>query len=54
VEVPLLHFDLVPASPHETMEVTRQEAPLQSATSATETTIARQRIESYAGMDQSK
>lgn len=50
---PVLHFELVPAGPHETVQVSGQESSLQTATSATETTIARQQIESYAGMDQS-
>jgi outer membrane receptor protein involved in Fe transport len=50
---PVLHFELVPAGPHETVQVRDQTTPLQTATSAIETTIARQQIESYAGMDQS-
>jgi outer membrane receptor protein involved in Fe transport len=50
---PVLHFELIPAGPHETVQVNDQQAPLQTASSTTETTIARQQIESYAGMDQS-
>jgi outer membrane receptor protein involved in Fe transport len=50
---PVIHFELLPAGPHETVQVSGMEAPLQTVTSATETTIARQQIESYAGMDQS-
>jgi outer membrane receptor protein involved in Fe transport len=50
---PVIHFELLPAGPHETVKVTDQETPLQTATSSTETTIARQQIENYAGMDQS-
>jgi outer membrane receptor protein involved in Fe transport len=50
---PVLHFELAPAGPHETVRVTDEAAPLQTATPATETTIARQQIESYAAMDQS-
>ncbi len=46
-------MSLLPAGPHETVQVNDQETPLQTTTSATETTIARQQIESYAGMDQS-
>jgi outer membrane receptor protein involved in Fe transport len=50
---PVLHVELLPAGPHETVQVNDQETPLQTVTPATETTIARQQIESYAGMDQS-
>ena len=50
---PVLHFGLLPAGPHETVEVSDQEIPLETTTSTVETTIARQQIESYAGMDQS-
>jgi len=50
---PVLHFEMQPEGPHETVQVNDQETPLQTATPATETTIARQQIESYAGMDQS-
>jgi outer membrane receptor protein involved in Fe transport len=49
---PVLHFELLPAGAHETVQVSGQQAPLQTVTSSTETTIARQQIESYAGMDQ--
>jgi outer membrane receptor protein involved in Fe transport len=50
---PVLHFEMQPEGPHETVQVNDQETPLQTATPATETTIAREQIESYAGMDQS-
>jgi outer membrane receptor protein involved in Fe transport len=50
---PVLHFELAPAGPHETVEVTDRASELQAVTPATETTIARQQIESYAGMDES-
>jgi outer membrane receptor protein involved in Fe transport len=50
---PVLHLELTPAGPHETVQVNDQETPLQTITPATETTIARQQIETYAGMDQS-
>jgi outer membrane receptor protein involved in Fe transport len=50
---PVVHFELAPAGAHETVEVTDRAAELQAVTPATETTIARQQIESYAGMDAS-
>jgi outer membrane receptor protein involved in Fe transport len=50
---PVLHFELLPAGPHETVQVSGREIPLETTTSTVTTTIARQQIESYAGMDQS-
>ena len=50
---PVLHFELTPAGPHETVQVNGQQSPLETVSSATEVTIARQQIDSYAGMDQS-
>lgn len=49
---PVLHFELAPAGPHETVQVTSEAAPLETTTPAVQTTIARRQIESYAGMDQ--
>ena len=50
---PVLHFELAAAGPHEEVHVSDLNVAPQSATSTTETTIARRQIESYAGMDQS-
>jgi outer membrane receptor protein involved in Fe transport len=50
---PVLHFELTPAGPHETVQVNDQQSPLETVSSATEVTISRQQIDSYAGMDQS-
>ena len=50
---PILHFELTPAGPHETVQVNDQQSPLETVSSATEVTISRQQIDSYAGMDQS-
>jgi outer membrane receptor protein involved in Fe transport len=50
---PVLHFELAVAGAHETVRVSDQATALETVSSATETTIARQQIERYAGMDQS-
>ncbi len=42
---PVLHVELLPAGPHETVQVNDQETSLQTVSPATETTIARQQIE---------
>lgn len=49
---PVLHFELAPAGPHETVQVTSEAAPLETTSPTTQTTIARRQIENYAGMDQ--
>lgn len=49
---PVLHFELAPAGPHETVQVTSEAAPLETTSPTTQTTIARRQIEAYAGMDQ--
>ncbi len=50
---PVLHFELAPAGPHETVEVSDTGAALAVASPTVETTISRREIESYAGADQS-
>lgn len=49
---PVLHVELPLAGTQETVHVTDEATSLQTVTPATETTIARQQIERYAGMDQ--
>lgn len=49
---PVVHFELAPEGPHETVEVTDTGAALAVASPTVETTISRRDIESYAGADQ--
>ena len=49
---PVLHFELAVAGSNETVRISDEATSMQTVTPATETTIARQQVERYAGVDQ--